>query len=439
MRNHPGPFILLLCGLILAGASGCGPEKVSEAVIRVWSHQGQESENRALRAIAAAFNAAHVGRGWRVDLIFFPDYQYTEKIAIAAAAHDLPDAFDLDGPLVARFVAAGLLAPIEPWFEADDLADFLPTIVAQGTIGGRLYALGAFDSATVLYYDRSLLARAGVEPPPDDVGWTWDEFLSAGAALQAAGIAPLAMHFNESADEWYTYAFSPVIWSGGGALISEDGTRVRGILASETNVRSLTAWQQVFTRGLAPTDPVDPDPFGSGAVAMDWSGHWMARSHLAKKGVELGAMPLPRTGEHGAAPCGSWCWGISARAHHPEAAAAWVRWVTDARHGVVPIVRANGAVPARRSAFAAFPEYDRVPYRIFREQLERNARPRPRTPHYAALTREFAAALRDIARGAGVARRLRQAEDEIHRVIERRQRMGSGNAPVAEGAERSVP
>jgi multiple sugar transport system substrate-binding protein len=101
-------------------------------------------------------------------------------------------------------------------------------------------------------------------------------------------------------------------------------------------------------------------------------------------------------------------------------AAQWVKWVTDTETGVVPTVRANGAVPARRSAFAFFPEYAEEPYRLFREQLETTARARPRTPHYATLTARFAAALRDIARGADVAERLRQAEGEVAAVIERR-------------------
>jgi len=52
-----------------------------------------------MREIARAFNAAHAMQNVRADLVFFPDFQYTEKIAIAAAAHDLPDVFDLDGPL----------------------------------------------------------------------------------------------------------------------------------------------------------------------------------------------------------------------------------------------------------------------------------------------------------------------------------------------------
>ena len=146
----------------------------------------------------------------------------------------------------------------------------------------------------------------------------------------------------------------------------------------------------------------------------------MARPHVTAKGDKLGSMPLPRMGEKSFAPCGSWCWGISRQSEHAEQAALWLKWVTDSAHGVVPIVQANGAIPARRSAFASFPEYAHSPYALFRDQLERSARPRPQTPYYATLTQRFAAALRDIARGAEVEQRLKVAEREIQRVIDRR-------------------
>ncbi|HTO03935.1 MAG TPA: extracellular solute-binding protein [Opitutus sp.] len=183
--------------------SGCAEKTDSSMrVIRVWCHQGQEAENQAMRGVAASFNAAHENERIRAAITFFPDFQYNEKIAIAAAARDLPDALDLDGPLVARCVDAGLLSPLDAWFKAEELADFLPTIIEQGTINGRLYALGAFDSAAVLYYDRAMLAQAEVRPPPEGETWTWEEFLAACERLRAAGIGAVAMHFNETADEW---------------------------------------------------------------------------------------------------------------------------------------------------------------------------------------------------------------------------------------------
>ncbi|HEX2100016.1 MAG TPA: sugar ABC transporter substrate-binding protein, partial [Candidatus Synoicihabitans sp.] len=141
------------------------------------------------------------------------------------------------------------------------------------------------------------------------------------------------------------------------------------------------------------------------------------------KGENLGVMILPRLGPQPVAPSGSWCWAIAATTTDPDAAARWLRWVTDTATGVLPIVRANGAVPGRRSAFTALPEYSEYPYRLFRRQLEGLARARPRTPHYATLTQRFASALREIARGADVAARLQQAEDEVQAVIDRRSRL----------------
>ena len=401
-------------------ALGCRASSRGTRTLRVWGHQGQEAENRALRSIAAAFNRAHEALELRVELTFFPDFHYAEKLSIAAAAEDMPDAFELDGPFVSRFVDAGLLVPLGEFFSSDELADFLPSIILQGTIAGRLYALGAFDSAAVLYYDRGHFDRAGVTPPAHARAYDFRELILACEKLASSGVEPLALHLNESADEWFTYAFSPIVWSGGGRLISEDGQLASGVLASAENVASLEAWQSLFRGGFAATAPVDPDPFGNGRVAMDWSGHWMARSHLAKKGADLGVMPLPRVGARSVAPCGSYCWGISARSEVPELAARWVRWITDATHGIRPLVRANGAVPARRSAFEGFPEYVELPYALFRQQLEESAQPRPRTPFYATLTQRFAAALRDIAHGSDVAQRLARAEDEVQRVIDRR-------------------
>jgi ABC-type glycerol-3-phosphate transport system substrate-binding protein len=409
----------LLSGLLLLGVTACRPaSENTPTLLRVWCHQGQEAENLAMRAIADAFNAAHADQYIRVRLDFFPDYQYTEKLSIAAAAGDLPDAFDLDGPTVAQFVDAGLLAPLDAHLTDADRADFLPTILAQGIIEGQVYALGAYDSAMVLYYDRVLLAEAGVTPPPEGQGWTWDAFVTACQQLKQAGHDPVALHMDVTADEWYTYAFSPILWSAGGDLIDTQLRRTRGVLDAPANVRAVTAWQHLFTAGLAARNPIQPDPFGAGLTAMDWNGHWMARSHLAAKGDRLGVMPLPHLGQP-VAPCGSWAWAIAADTPHRDAAALWLKWVTDPARGIQPIVAAGGAVPARRSAFAFFPEYEQDPFRLFRAQLEQYGRPRPKTPHYPILTQQFAAALRDIANGAAVEPRLRRAADAVQRILDR--------------------
>ncbi len=191
------------------------------------------------------------------------------------------------------------------------------------------------------------------------------------------------------------------------------------MLNDEVNVAILRDWQVLFEEGLAARSPVNPDPFGSGETAMDWTGHWMARSHVEIKGDDLGVMPLPRTGDVPAAACGSWCWAISARTPRRDAAAQWLRWVTHPEHGIQPIVAAGGAVPARRSALPFFPEYEEDPWRLFMELLEAHGRPRPQTPFYPNLTQHFAAAVRDIARGADPQTRLDRAAEAVQRIIDR--------------------
>jgi multiple sugar transport system substrate-binding protein len=413
-------FGLALVWLAAAGA-GCAREaEQGRAVVRVWCQQGQESENQAMREMAAAFNRAHEVELVAVEITFFPDFQYTEKVSIAAAAGDMPDVLALDGPTVAQFVHAGLLRPLGDAFSAEELADFAPAIREQGSIDGFLYALGAFDSAMVLYYDREMLARAGVSPPVGFGGWTWGEFMEACGKLRAAGMDPVAMHMDASGDEWYTYAFSPLVWSAGGRLIDLESGRVEGVLNAAGNAETLRRWQEVFERDFAARAPVDPDPFGSGTTAMDWSGHWMARSHLAKKGDRLGAMPLPRMGEATVAACGSWCWGVSRSAGDAGLALRWLRWVVGSETGVGPIVAANGAVPARRSAYALFPEYGEPPFDLFRHLQETAGRARPRTPYYPTLTQRFAAALRDVARGEDPQRSLDRAAAQVQRLIDRK-------------------
>ena len=421
--HRPGIRFLSGCLFGLFLLTGCPTSRKTGdhiQVLRVWSHQGQEAENLALRGIAEGFNRAHAAEGFQVELDFFPDYQYTEKLSIAAAGRDLPDVFDVDGPTVAQFADAGLLRNLKVLLPDFPFDDFQPAILAQGTYRDTLYALGAYDSALVLYGDRNMLEAAGVQLPKGNSAWTWDEFRNALQKLKNAGIQPISLHMQISADEWFTYAFSPLIWSGGGQLISADGRKTEGVLNHPHNVKTLQKWQTLFTEGLARTSPVDPNPFGTGETALDWNGHWMAQSHLDAKGEKLIILPLPRIGEHPSAASGSWCWAVSTHTTQPEASAAWLRWVLDPEKGILPMVQANGALPSRASAYPQLPRFSKPPFSTFRTLQEHHARARPRTPVYPNLTRSFAAALRDIANGADVQDSLNQSANSVQRILDRR-------------------
>jgi ABC-type glycerol-3-phosphate transport system substrate-binding protein len=177
----------------------------------------------------------------------------------------------------------------------------------------------------------------------------------------------------------------------------------------------------LFRSGFAEATTTNPNPFAVGLAAFDWTGHWMLPSFEAAEGLRFGAMPLPQLGDKLVCASGSWCWGISRDCQ--DKAAAWkvLAWLVDPEHGIKPMVAANGAVPSRRSAFRFFPQYEQMPRRLFREQLETAARARPRTPVYLSLTSEFARAMRDIALGADVQAALTKAAQTVQRALDRRQ------------------
>jgi ABC-type glycerol-3-phosphate transport system substrate-binding protein len=420
------------CLALLAALSGCDGAADRAAddetdviggarIVEIWAHQGQERENAAMRGIIEAFNEAHADEDLRAEITFFPDRQYADKVSIASAGGTLPDVIDIDGPCVGPWAAEGILRPIDDLIDNALRADMLDSLIEQGTYQGDLYALGAFDSALVVYYNRDMIGQAGLTPPATvEQAWTWAEFIAALEAVKGHAAIPLSLHMDDQSDEWLTYAFSPLIWSNGGQLIDTEEHRAVGVLDGPAAIEAVTRWQNLFATGLAEATSTRPDPFSDGLAAFDWTGHWMLPVFEGVDDLRFGVMPLPRMGDEHVAACGSWCWGISSACDDVEAAALVLRWLLDSEHGIRPIVDANGAVPGRHSAFSLFPEYEQMPRRLFRAQLQASAHPRPRTAVYLTLTSEFARALRDIALGADVADRLGEAARAVQRVLDRR-------------------
>ena len=140
-------------------------QEADTQVITEWAHHGREAENLAMRRIIDAFNDAHRGSGLRAEITFFPDRQYADKVSIASASGSLPDVLDVDGPYVGPWAAEGLLQPIDNLVGPELRDDMLPSLVQQGTYRGRLYTLGAFDSALVVYYNHDMVDKTNVVPP----------------------------------------------------------------------------------------------------------------------------------------------------------------------------------------------------------------------------------------------------------------------------------
>jgi len=403
---------------LLGIVAGCSGRAEPAGVVTVWAHAGRAVERHTLERQVAAYNAR---RGPdRVRLTFIPEGAYNGQVQAAALAGDLPDVLEFDGPYLYTYVWQGRLRPLDKLLPAALRADLLPSIIAQGTYRGHLYSVGSFDSGLGLWGDRRALERAGVRIPkgPGDA-WTeaqFDKVLAALAAHDPDGeVLDLKLNYP---NEWFTYAFSPLIESAGGDLIDRQTYRsAEGVLNGPAALRAMREIQGWFRAGYV--DPnLDDAAFVQRRVALAWGGHWNYPRYHKALGKDLVLLPLPRFGPRLVTGEGSWSWGITRRCQKPGAAARFLKFLLRPDQ-VLATSEANGGVPATRAAIARSPLYGpHGPLRLFAEQLrEGYAVARPRTPAYPAISAAFAQAFRAVRNGAAPKRALDRAVRTIDRDI----------------------
>ena len=449
--------LLLMVSMILAACGGTAePTEAPEATeapqpteapdepepggdqvtIEVWFHSGKGEEREVLDAQVEAFNAMNTGV--QVNAVQLPEGSYNEQVSAAALAGDMPDLLDFDGPFLYNYAWAGHLRPIDEFVSADLKADFLPSIIDQGTYGGKLYSLGTFDSGLAIWANKAYLEKAGVRIPTSiDDAWTLDEFNDALEKLQALDEVEYAidLKMGYGQGEWYSYGFSPIIQSWGGDLIDRSTyLSADGVLNGSAAVEAMTWFQDLFVNGYANPEPAGDDEFyGTKTAALAFVGHWMWGPHSEGLGDDLVLLPMPKLGAKAATGMGSWNWGITTQSEHPEAAWKFLEFLVDPDE-ILHMTNANGAVPARKSALAKSDLFgEGGPLNVFVQQLESGvAVPRPITPAYPVITEAFAEAVQNIVTGADVQDELDKAVKKIDQDIEDNQGYPVPGAPPPE-------
>ncbi len=348
-------FVLLMASLVFFGACDrhASPETV---VLRVanWGSPAVESGFLRLeRELRREFERQHPGV--RVEVEMIPgEGQYAPKLIMMHLADSMPDVIHLDAASAAVFIDNGVLRDLMPIIRADpqfDLERYFPNVVDIARRGDRLYAVPLDFTPMVLYYNRRLFAGAGLEEPPID--WTWNAFLAAARRLTVwpAG-APrptrYGLHFTNWMPAWILW-----LWTGGGDVLSPDGTRATGYLDSPQTIAAVQ-----FLVDLIRKDRVAPnldevaiagvDLFRSQQAAMDLKGHWMLLDYRAD-GLDVGITLPPRKIDHPVTVMYEAGLSIPVRARHPELAWQYIRFMTSTQVQVRRL--ASGlAISANREA-----------------------------------------------------------------------------------------
>ena len=381
--------------------------------------QGDPYEIDAVSAAAKKFEAANPGT--TVELIHTPHDSYNEKVGAAVSANQLPDILQLDAPFLSNYVWSGFLQPIDGLLDKSLLDDMTPSNIAQGTYppDGKLYATALIDSTVVLYASKKQLEALNIRIPKGvDDAWTGEEFNQILTTLSTAeGVKwPIDLFRGYGTKtEWIPYGYEPMMISAGCDLIDRTTWQSEGMLDNQACVDLTTTMADWSKKGWVVPQSAGTNQFYADGrpAALAWGGFWFYAEAVKVMGDDLIALPLPKFGEKGASPNGTWIYAISESSANPELAGKFLSFmIQDAEYQAA--YREHSAFPGLKSFAAASPLY--APggaLAVAFEQAEKTAVSRPPHPAYPAITLAAQKALTNILDGADPQDELTEAAQEI--------------------------
>ena len=399
-----------------------------EQYISMWVHTIEDTpEGEAYKESVERFNEKYDGT-YFADIEFIPRNDsgggYSDKINASVMSGDLPDVITVDGPNISAYAANGIIQPLAELSEEEKSA-YLDSILDQGTVNDKLYALGAMESSVGLYYNKAILEEAGIAVPDKDHPWTFSEFLDILEQLKpimdSKNGYPLDMTFPVGESSIYYYA--PFIWSNGGDLISEDGLTADGYFNSDKNAEVFQYFRGLVENKYMSATPIE-NLFESGRAAFKFDGAWEVNTiYTSYPDIELGVAPYivgdNWNGER-YTPTGSWAYAVSSECDKVEAATELVKWMS----GVESSITLYENIKSMPSTYAAYEQISTFTedenYKALYEQLRDYGHPRPQTPAYPQLSSSFQQTLENVAiSGMDAKEQLSKAEERISDKLER--------------------
>jgi multiple sugar transport system substrate-binding protein len=306
---------LAACGSNRGGGAGSS----SSGGLAQWYHAyGEKGTEQAAKRYAAAYTKAKVSVRW------IPG-QYVTALSSGLLGSNGPDVFE--DQLNVELVHSKEVIPLDDVLGAAK-SDFVDATLATNTVDGKIYGIPMVEDMQLLYYRKSLLAKAKIKPPT-----TLDELAQAAKALTTKDVKGLFLgnFVDTDGSGTITPLYGPLLWSAGLDLLSSDGTS-----AGFDDPRAAAAIGQLhslYGSGHlllgAPTDWSDPSAFTQGLTAMQWSGLWAMPAIQAKFGDDFGVLPFPKLDGKGdvSVPIGTYAAMVSAKSKNQEQAKDFIKWL----------------------------------------------------------------------------------------------------------------
>ncbi|MBN9272984.1 MAG: sugar ABC transporter substrate-binding protein, partial [Mesorhizobium sp.] len=309
---------MLLAATMLGGL--CAGQAQADTTLRFVQTNTSDESLAVLNTLIKKFETENPGV--KVELISIPWDNSFEKFATMIAAGDIPDVAEMPDNWVALYANSGHLENLEPyiakWEHAGDLNGRALELARKVKDTAYVIPYGFFVKS--LYYNKKLLAEAGVAGPPKTV----DEFMDAAKKVSALpGKSGYCLRGGSGA--FNGWAMMGAAANGDNAFFDKDG---KSTLGDAGWVSGFQNQIDIYKNGWAPKDSVNwgyketVAGFYTGTCAMlDQDADVLAPTTEHMTPDEFGVVPMPKGKNGKSFPILTYgSWGIMAKSEHKDLA-----------------------------------------------------------------------------------------------------------------------
>lgn len=332
MRSPSSPVRVLLLATVLAAIPGCkfgaprvAPGSPTRLVTLKYLCWGDDTEIAMNQAWIDMFEAEHPNV--RVDMRVVSGQGFDQVLLTQIAGGIPPDVTYVTPQGFPNLVRREIYEDLTPYMERDGVSrdEYLPNLLKPYESEGRVYGLPRSWHPFVIFYNKRLFQRFGVEYP--SAKWTWDDFIAAGKRLTRDEDGDGAPEFRAAAN----FPFQPFVWSCGGDVFGPDG---EFLLDEPRSLEGLQLYiDMIHKHGILPLPgetqgtQSPQQMFETGRLAMFALGIWCVPAFRRIERFEWDIAPMPRGSACRATLLVTAGWGVIRTSRHKEEAWQLVRFL----------------------------------------------------------------------------------------------------------------
>jgi multiple sugar transport system substrate-binding protein len=227
-------------------------------------------------------NSCGASAGVKIKRTGYDTTALLSQTLLSAQQGNSPDVLIVDNPVVSTLADAGVLASNDQ--DNIDTSAVAPNLLAAGVLNGKTYGIPIGANTLALYYNKTILSAAGVDPTTIK---SWADLTAALAKVKAAGKGGITL--SAIGTEEGSFQFLPWFWGAGANLTN---------LASTQGIAALQLWTTWFKDGYIPNAAIQDTQttswaeFATGKYAFAENGTWQL-SNADKAGFPYGIIPIP--------------------------------------------------------------------------------------------------------------------------------------------------